>query len=64
MNMKFTESRSVTFIIENIESETSFNDDDDDLFLRKNAEIKKASNQKLKEITKQSKEYRYRSGSQ
>ena len=44
MNMKFIKSRSVTFIIENIKSEINFNNDNNDLFLKKNTEIKKALN--------------------
>ena len=42
--MEFTESRSVTFIIKNIESEINFNDNNNDLFLKKNVKIKKALN--------------------
>ena len=42
--MKFIKSWFITFIIKNIKSEVNFNNDNNDLFLRKNAEIKKALN--------------------
>ena len=34
----------MTFIIKNIKSEINFNNNNNDLFLKKNAEIKKALN--------------------